>query len=490
MTRYKSLLMVSLALAPFSQTALAKDEEESQSDIINRSKNAGSITFAYGTPDSPALALSGIDASEVTRVNEVQNFAVVLPKFTDGETAIGFDFTPSNFLSGSRYDVDTLEDYAKPQNRWGRIAHRTRISLLARDGVDDDDPEKARRSLIAAGFSTSLSDKSDPLQSLAANIDTCKKTLTLATEIAGRERFSLTMQSARKDLGDALTDALDYIIDSSAGRDKLESSLAKLERASKSMEIFADEQKIPADSRIKVDQEKIGKFRKTISNPSATSDELSKAAEGMQAFADNVFGQTSSNTAYVDPKALVGKGFVTSLADCQKEIDKTLKTARSIDVGAAALWRGATDSFGDIESGGYALWTSVRQPIKSGKDSYWVLGLTARAGFNEIVEAGDATTPDGEADTIQAWAGIERFTKTWRAAARYGYVETDFKDALARPFSKDGDRWLVSTDLRLVENVWISVSYGEAAGTVDALKGEQFLVSLKFSDPKALNIFQ
>ncbi|MEM9386733.1 MAG: hypothetical protein AAGA68_16865 [Pseudomonadota bacterium] len=93
------------------------------------------------------------------------------------------------------------------------------------------------------------------------------------------------------------------------------------------------------------------------------------------------------------------------------------------------------------------------------------------------------------ANNWSVWAGFEHHRPKLRLAGRYGYGETNFSATANDRFSSSGERWLLSTDYKLFDSVWIGMSYGEATGSIDALDGERFMLTVRLSEPKRMNIF-
>ena len=499
-----SMSAIACCALPF--VALAQEENSDVYDLVSN-QSGTKIEFAYGVPASPALAIAGLEAKEVTKVNEVRKFVASLPSALngDGETAIGIDIRPGLFFSNRV--VDYTED-----NALLKRARRSVVSFALKEGKDDnDDPAKSTRSLLSIGVSTSVLDGSDPIEALFddgnANVkDACRNAYSvtlldyqnaLLQRSPDGERFRSYSWDAyyevesvqRALLNFQQNQADDLRLELIGARQKLVRARDLLKANLKSGNSMPDAidinfPKVPNDL---TSQDTLRRF-------AATLDDVRQILE-------NEFRTDKYERAFVyaDPQRVQQEyaAVVDQSKKCTEAVNKAVKFAPNLDIGAGVLWRGEGAELGDFQSGGSAVWLSFRYPlgvknvVGEGPQSYWVAGLSGRFGFDEFVSTGDDTLKEAEADTAQVWGGIEYVSSNWRGHARYGFVETDFSSSDAASFSSDGDRWLVGTDFRLGEesNIWLGLEYGEADGTIDTLQGETFKVSFKFSNPAALNIF-
>lgn len=491
---------VSIVLMALCSADITHADETPSLDIIDEGENVEVFDFAYGTPESPGLALAGLDAANVTKLNELNDFVVALPKLTDGTAAGGIDFQPSSLWNRDAGYKRTVDAYQNLKI-WQRWAYRSRISLIGRDAVEDEDPEKASRSLIALGWASSFSDGADPMHLLTEEIGSCRTFRDGVSRLGGEDPFWADIEkNIRPKLTSNLT-KLDSAFADGADNwnaDEIRSALRALTQVATDLDTFHASwpNLVLAQQRVAIDLQKLQDLQSLLdqTNPAAEQGAL---LEAMKTVIDHleadVLGKIISKdpvSPYYSRAALASRALEKQSTACQKDIDERLKSAANLDLGAALLWQGAEDGFSDFEQSGTAFWGSYRKPFgRDGSDSYWVIGATGRLGFDESTQTGDEDVTSGDAQTKTVWAGVERYSENWRLGARIGYVDVDFDDDELAEFSRDGEKWLVNFDWNLTGNVWMRFAYGEASGTVDSLQGEQLTLSLQISDPKALNLF-
>lgn len=76
----------------------SQETQEESYKLINQQEGAD-IAFAYSVPSSPSLAIAGLKASDVTKLNEIRKFVASIPSALDGDgdTAIALDVRPGFF---------------------------------------------------------------------------------------------------------------------------------------------------------------------------------------------------------------------------------------------------------------------------------------------------------------------------------------------------------------------------------------------------------
>ena len=460
---FKKLTILNITLLSIlgcPNLAIAQDNDQTIS-IINNEENPDSLNFSFGVPDSPALSLAGIEANATTTINQLSDFTLSIPSIVDGEEALALDVNLANILFPLESYEKTRKNYANRSDVY-HVLRRTRVSFIGRAGNENaDDPDESVRSLIATGISTSLLRDSDPLLSSINNNLGCSEFVKLINERVKSVAFVDGTTEAKKILGRAQTRLIVNEIDSARA--------------------------LIRDANSKVNT----KAHKNL-------DKLTKDELGNEIGSFIVRLNDSEGPFRVDSP--ITKKEAESRETCYKAIDDALLNQPNLDVGGAILWRGDTDSFGGFESSGGALWTSYRHPLKFGKDNpdqRLVLGGTGRIGFDEFSTTGDDDLAEAQADTIQVWGGLELTTKNWNIGAQLGYVDVNFNDPLAQEFSRNGERWVISTEFNLSlihksmpDDVWLVASYGDAQGTVEALEGERLMVSLRFNGSQGLDIFE
>jgi len=461
----KNILFPALVLCLFTSTyAYAqtpndddiKEETERALSLISELKNDEVLEFSFGNPSSPALALAGLKTDDVTQVNQLRDFVITLPALSSGEESVAIDINPFLILNPIA-DVNALFNrYEK--NKFQTLLDKVQINTVIRNGVEDqDDPEKSTKSLIALGFSSSILDSRNPLFNAFENNKTCESYIDTAKLYLNTKQIIVTpidfVESfAELDLPKsewtmsiaAYNSKLNQYVESLPGNIKYETSSATTEQ----------------DLRVKyktIKKEVAKEVKKLNSELDGTPSKLSKIYN-----------------------------------ECNDAIKRDLASKPNLDIGGAVLWRSKNSEFGDFNKSGIATWVSGKKQfnVKSSNDWYVAIGASGRFSFSEEIATGDETSPFGKADTIQGWTGLEVNKEKWRLAARGGYVKKSFNDSLLNEFSTDGERWLVSADLLVAKNTWVSLSYGEANSLDEDLQGERFTVDLKFTQPKSIGLFK
>lgn len=507
-------IICTMWLTTLPATAQSEAETPEEYTLREELKNAGVFVFSSKIPESPALALAGLDASKVTRVSEVRKFALSLPSSFDSDTrqALALDLSPSEIFFPEDENHRTLEGYVKKGAAY-RLVRRTKLSFVVQGGKKDDDQDKAIKSMMAIGATTSLLDSSDPRYAIGspsgeARTACISQMNPIVSEYLNKSVYDQRATNIVREVNGislrlvALNDRPTNGQPPADISKEVEDLVAQTIRARKSMETF---RKVRAAEK-ETEPGIVVPAELKAAPTTFDSGNIQGSLKGLFAELEEMQEITASS-AYVMTDA-PPKDLVLAMKNCQAAIAHSLEMGAGLDVGAAMIWRGDPGGLGDFEDGAQALWLSARMGLwdscAKAKDEagnkvldcdpaaaprYIIAGLSGRASFDETVSTGDDDLKESTADTWQAWAGLEYFSDKWRAAARYGYQDTDFNEPLAQSFSKSGELWQVDGDIRLTETLWVGLSYGKAAGTVDALDGEVFKLTLKFSEPKKLNVF-
>lgn len=511
-----TLIYILGALWLCAPLAAAQSEDDTPEEYTLREelKNADVFVFSSKIPESPALALAGLDASKVTRVSEVRKFALSLPSSFDGDTrqALALDLSPSEIFFPEDENQRTLQAYVD-DGKGRRLLRRTKISFVVQGGKNDEDQDKAIKSMMAVGATTSLLDSSDPRYAVGRPTGDARSACIsemnpIVSEYLNQPVYDPRTNNIVKKVYSISFQVLG--LSKELASDQPPSDISqKIERLIS--ETATLRQSMEAYRKVRTSEKEIEPsivVPAEFKTPPAIfeSSNLGGSLESLSAELEEMQDITNSD-AYAKSEALPSE-LVLAMKNCQSAIAHSLEMGAGLDVGAAMIWRGDPGGLGDFDKGAQALWLSARKGIwdscarvkdKAGNTSlacdpaaaprYLIAGLSARASFDETVSTGDDDLKESTADTWQAWGGLEYFSDKWRAAARYGYQDTEFNEPLAQSFSKSGELWQVDGDIRLNETLWVGLSYGKAAGTVDALDGEVFKVTLKFSEPKKLNVF-
>lgn len=211
----------------------------------------------------------------------------------------------------------------------------------------------------------------------------------------------------------------------------------------------------------------------------------------------------------LDDQALAKVNLDKHIANCAIAASRQARFSPDLDVGAGTLWRGKPGKIDDLHDGGQVVWAAYKhpfgvrfpQPDADGvydknvdaqvPTSAWMVAGSVRYGRGEYLATGDTAFPEMRADTLDAWVGLERLSESFRFAARYGWVDVDARTAAAKPFEKNGERYLLSAQMRLGDRdsgFWLGASYGNGYGTVDTLKSTTALITLSFTPPAPAGI--
>lgn len=491
----KFLASITALFLVFSNVSYAQtDSDDTPSDLVITESEANETLFYFSSaiPESPALALSGIDSSKLTSVSEMRKFLVTLPtvlRANEGQ-ALALDISPYMLFTSDENRFENLDSYVN-SNRAERMLYRTKASFLVREGKEDtSDTSKSTRSLMVFGASTSIFDKSDPLYMLGKPPtefdEICKdKVGKEARNVILAQEIPPNIRKAR-----GLLVEVDKLLNDAASATSPEGKSVLLEAANKKLgEARLEVVKFDKEQNISSKKIKRAEISTDINFSIANHFEEQKALY-------NIVTKPPYSSEIKVPKPLRA-----AYDKCQLVTSQALQLAPALDLGGAFLLRGDAGQISGFENGGTALWFSGRMALMSDCEGerlgrycstpiskYLIAGISGRVAADEYVSTGNEALAEGKADTWDVWTGLEYRTPSWQAAARIGYVDIDFQDA-ASIYSSSGEKWLVSSDIKITKSIWLGLSYGEASGTIDALDGEQFRVALKFSDPERYNVF-
>lgn len=451
--RIYSYSLLSLFAFVATPSAGAAEAPQGQKDINILNKEAadkGAFAFDYGVPSSPAIRLIDQNAEKVQTSTGLKPFILSLPKVLSGGEqgqAIALDVSPFWLAQDSRNR--SYNNYLEGGDLY-KVAMRTHFNMAIYEGVSDTEVAKRQRSRMAVGFSSSLLNSSDPLlaktdsQNKESDWQAC---LNRNGKII-KERMLLILQSQQK--------------------------------------LVANDLERRASIRRKYEE----LFNRSQENPSSMSSsdrkDLEDLADQIQAIEDSD-EQAISSIEDAEINKLV--------TECTKAANKAARYGMSLEVGGGMVWHGNSGKLSGFEDSGSVLWASYRYPMGvlfgAPKDSllqYWVIGASARVGFDEFVKTGNGTTPEVRADTWDAWGGLEHLSETNRLALQAGYQSRD-ADNVVPDF--DRKRWRYQASFtQLVEKnsgIWLKLAYGYVDQKGDDDKS--ILISITFSPPDASNLF-
>ncbi|MEJ0028170.1 MAG: hypothetical protein WDN01_19250 [Rhizomicrobium sp.] len=507
------------AAAPAGAAPLSDDQKASDATITlfkSDAQNKDIFAFDYGVPVSPALALIG--------TNETLSGSAALKPYTlqapaadggaKGAQSFAADIAPAWFLLGS--DVNNYDNYIGTGNggydgAYGlRLANRTRFgtSLYLGD-KGGGDPSKAKDSRLALGLSIAVLDQSDPLAAIyvpdkgpnkgriepvwAECADTVYATLY--------PDYDAKYLAAIKDETDEQHSLRTYRgsfdgLAAEAHIDPAGVTQANIDAAAPDVDGCLDDvcNKFP---------ELAQRLHDALHADSRPADK----AIAVHAVFEEI------NLAITDRAGDAAKKIANSL-NVTKAFDVCIAKANAyarfgskLDLGGGVVWDGEPGTANGFSKTSGAVWIAGRYPLNFPEDptadidllSYWMIGGTVRAGLNETVATGNAGTPKFDANTVDAWVGLESYSADLKFAALAGYKDTMAVHAADAAFASSGFRWQISGAIRLsrvlsglvgrfgpdgnaaTTGAWLNVSYGSANGTVKTLDDKAILVTLSFS---------
>ncbi len=493
-------------------------------NLVNETASeTGVFNFDYGVPTSPALVLAGQSPDKITTSTALKPLVIQLPTAAGsfGQT-VGVDVAPGWLLpaSSQTYDAymrvgadglpgESISDWAY------RVAFRTHVGLAVAAGVANADPTKQQSSIISIGLSTSLLEHSDPL---LAVLPGQKKTAWLSC-----------LQGAAKDL-DTVVNGIDspdskrQAIVVSLAQFHAQIEAAKAQAAAlqdKSQQLDQDRAQASASrdrfnallngpqgrdpALVELVRDKVSTLETQIQQAQSDLDQIAKQEAALTAeLAALVQSQTAAQAQFdattVSDTTAANQMFQKSAAAklipaCVVEANEAATFAPNLDVGAGALWDGVPGRYTGFKQSGWVLWTSYRQPLfapaitadKPKPDSYWMVGASGRASWDEVMPTNIKATPMVAANTLDVWAGLERVSLDNRFTVQVGYQWRDPTIPLPA-FDRSRFRYYFGLSQRVgpeSAGAWLQLGYGDVSHTSN---DRTVLVSVSVSPPSASSI--
>lgn len=472
--RAAGLTLIPIVVLASSGAALAADETPKAIDIINKAaKEDGVFKFDWGVPSSPSLKLLGQAEDKVPVVNGLKPLLLKIPSLVGGKRdgdSWGLDIAPAAFLgdrSERTYNAYVEGDWAY------RVLVRTHVGGALYEGVDDTDVKKRKRSRATLGLSTSLLDQSDPLKArLPGGAEPAWK--------ACLERNGEVVQAELNKLSAA----------DNGQRGRLETEFQELvyqrETSKKKVsELAARLQATPDDAEI-------------VTAIKAETDRLDRIKVRIQEISDQAGALTAEATKAKQTEFAKSKA-AKVLPECAKEANLAARYGQSLAVGAGTLWNGDYGGVDHFKSGGTVAWLSYRRPVSLGMvhddkgelkpKSYWFVGGSLRASWDEGVSTGITARPEAEADTFDGWLGVERMDDRSRLALQAGWQRRSVAGGLVG-FDRERFRYFVAYSRRITDEktgLWVQLGYGHA-GSGDT-EDKAVTLRLVYAPPDPTNIF-
>jgi hypothetical protein len=524
--RLQLLPLLAGSCALFSYSAMAQDVAQPADDaktdtslitIVKKDANQPSIfSFDFGIPSSPAISLVGTAGDTLSSTPALKPYDFELPAAyggTKGSQAFAADVAPAWFLLNSK--KNSFDQYeSRPLLQ---IENRTRVgaALYLGDSAGGD-ATKAKDSRLALGLSVSLLGSSDPLAT--NNKDGRPAWITCVDDVYDSVENRVNYRDQyEKILGNTYVNFDPYYSDIEHIVLPLRGVAARSATIPERDEIFKRASACLKDGSC-ADFDGKGELKKALDassrsplnkDPTAGSLKIAAAIESINTSIANRVEPSSEKIANT-------LGLPAQLKACVANANAYARYGASLDFGGGAVWDGKPGTIDGLRKASGALWIAGRIPLITPEDPtvkaallrYWMLGGSVRAGWGETVATGAATVPKIDANTLNAWAGVENYTAAFKFSARIGYQDTQATNAAQKSFSKSGTRWAISSSVRLGDavtsllngtltaltsdtpknGVWLNLSYGSSEGTVKTLDDKMVLVSLSFSpgDPDYL----
>jgi hypothetical protein len=452
------------------ESAPAATEEAKAIDLYTRAaEDAKVFAFDFGVPSSPALTLLDADKHKLTQSNSLKPFVLSLPDvFNADETgqSIALDVAPAYFLTAPREQT-----YARYRSdRLRPLLFRTRLAVAAYEGVADDDVDKQVPSRLALGVSTSLLSSSDPILARMPG--------------SSEPAFGACVQAASPAVYAGIVEA------------RIERTAAEVALAKERVEAFASSERLSEELRRPgLDAASRSQLEQRIAAASARMVAIDEQLGSLRA------PREAARRAVFDKSEGAKR-----LGRCVEVAALAARLGADLDFGAGTVWSGTPGKIARLRSGSQVVWASFRTalapPSPAGAgfeamdawvdavDRWFMIGVSARAGFDEIVATGDAARPLIRSDGFSGWIGLERYTKTSRFTLQIGRQWIEPRLDMDEAFGGARFRYLGSFDYQLgATGAWFGVAYGKASGTGVLADDETVKVSLSFTTPDARNIF-
>jgi hypothetical protein len=412
----QAIISFAAALVLITAPAFAQDEaepEETTYDLISRNANRADVyTLDLSVPESPALALLGLDSASAAAPQDSRAFAADLLNFFDDEGRLrnGAALTTQPFWWGLRnLSLSAYQGVAGANHNEGlsylqrALFARTRVSLGAAQAPGSEEAVRA-----AVGLTFQLLDDQDPRMEGAtrstANGPSLRSCLRAQAEVYSGISTAATAE------------AHDEVFDAFVNAERVRLHAAGTEPS-------------------QIDQLVLQSVRAHI-------DELN----------DEVLERTD--------ELVVARSetYVQNLNTCYEEWRDRQADAPSWLLSVGQGYISEDGAFDNLDAEGVSVWTSYRQGLSFGRDdldsSFTLYGRYSQDERNEQEGGGIA-----EADTGVAAVSFNVARRdAWEARLEAAWVDRDYHDAAV----EDEDYTQVSGSLayRVNDTLWVKAAYG------------------------------
>ncbi|MGA7673995.1 MAG: hypothetical protein WCA78_02995 [Rhizomicrobium sp.] len=505
--------------AAFAQAAPVGDPAASAATPVvtvftQTAKDKNLFSYDFGIPTSPALTLIGTSTDKSSPSASLKPFVLSLPASWGGakdSQSFGVDFSPEWILNANPVDYQTYMD-----SPWLQLAYRSRLEgalFLGDDGGGVT--AKAKNSRLAFGASISLLKDSDPVTATTTD----GKTSVWKDCVAGVQNSP----DAVLYTNDYAALARNYIDFSKTVGAPVEKASAELSLPhvttppSFTAALAAVTDCLKADGICK-SHDTNGDLQAVLNKAESPEDKIKDIVTALK----NVELGIQNDLKTESKTAATKHNILSALGTCTTKANAAARLGADLDIGGGVVWSGTPGKAEGFKSASGALWIAGKLPlgvfnptITGAADAdpsaqSVMLGGSLRASWSETVSTGNTATPSIQANVIDAWLGLERYTAGTKFAAEAGYNDTSATAAAQSAFSKSGFRWQVSGSVKLSgvwngllqgaffasdspqspnNGIWVNASYGSSSGTVTSLNDKTFMVSLSFSPTDPYNLF-
>jgi len=435
---------VGVASVVLSMSALAYADAGSARSASE--PNISQLKFDLTVPESPALAVLGVTAETVIHPTSPRVLATSLLNGVgaDGNFQSGFALDTAPYLLFFGRDV-TFRDYS--DSYWERFASRSQLSFATARGAGNDDALQ-----YAVGLRLTLWDPCDPR--LDRDLIKC---LTDAVEFPDTTREMKQVQIWREKPGIRLS-----LID----------DIEKIRTEIRDLEAKKEPNSVDIKS-LEADRDKLRGYETNL----AMMDALLKKYADVGDISQLIQMEVQRKEAEIERER----------KRCIDERVKRKWNTSSLAIGIAPTWVSPDGSTENIGWSGAALYGSLAygfEHLKGLKNrAQLVLHTRYRAG--ESAPSLGAEDVFIEQDTLIA--GGQLRVAGPRVGGREGGRDFSFTfDAAYVDFDRAGDeddssfRYAISTDIRIVEDTYLRVSFGGYSGREDDADGSFVIGNLKF----------
>jgi hypothetical protein len=472
-----SNLLAGLFAASALVPALAMAQEK-KDPVIETFKSVGGnqdiFAYDFGVPQSPAMLLLGLQGGSVAPASTLKALVGQIGNVIGGSgQSFALEITPAALLGGGK----DLVRYARDGNG-GYLYRLVRRSHIGVAGILGSTGSTPVQSGVSLGLTVALLDGSDPWR---------------AKSVSGGDLKTCILDQSR-----AIVPLFDEATKGGLALPADQSMFGRLGTLeNRIVDSLDGTTALPTADFLTVDDKQLLRLAgiDVVDNDMKTDPATTLRKVNIDITARRRKIQTATFADYLDNPLVIGAQ--REITNCAKSASNAAAFGSDLTIGGGTFWRGKPGEFSQMRNGGGAVWAAFRTGVatewqgeagSSEPSAVWLIAASSRYGIGESIATGDAAIANIRADTLDGWVGIERRQPDFLMSARLGYQQVRATDATGRFFNRQGSRFLLNAQKRVTDQMWLSVSYGNAGGSVDTYNAKRFLVSVAFSPPKPDNI--